>query len=359
MLIFETAATIINDVAAELGLIAFTSKVADPFSSTDPNLGQLCQQLKTVGRRLLREHRWSYLTQTWTFSTVANTGRYALPTDYDRFIASSAWNRTNRLPLGGPLSATQFQALKARLVGVVYNVLFQVLQQQFQAYPDTTTPGGYTIAYGYVSRWWVLPQDFSPTLWTSSQFYSAGAYVYVNSNVYKTAAGGTSGLTPPTHTSGTASDDSVLWTWVSNFVHASSGTWQPGVSYSAGTYVTSGGAVYKTTAGGTSGSKSPSGTGTVSDGTVSWTWVSASGLDAPTAATDLVLFDPELVREMLKAAFLGSKGMPADDAKSAADIALDRAIIADVPGSVLNLGARYAGEPLLGQQNIPETGFGS
>ena len=50
--------------------------------------------------------------------------------------------------------------------------------------------------------------------WVGNEPYTIGDQVYLGPNLYVAAATGTSGLTAPTHTSGTASDGNLLWTWV-------------------------------------------------------------------------------------------------------------------------------------------------
>lgn len=297
---FDTAANIINDAAVELGLIPFTGKVTDPFASTNPNFGRLCQLTKSVGRDLLKAHRWSWLRYSYTFLTVTNQGRYALPSDYDRFVNKTWWNRTNRLPLGGPLSPQEFEYLKARLVGVVFTVLFEVLQQQFQAYPDTSTPGNYVIAYEYISRWFVVPAA----------------------------------------------------------TQATSGSWQNGTVYAGNTYVIHGGNIYKTTAGGTSGTYGPVGTGNnISDGGITdWAYIGAAGTDVPTKKDDVIQFPPQLFLRALKYAFLKGR-FPADAEKDDYERALDQEIAADAPGPTLNLSGTNMADPLLGERNVPITGF--
>lgn len=154
---YDTAANIINDAAVELGLLPFSGKVADPFGATDPNLGQLCQLLKRVGRDLVKRRAWTLLTKEATLVTIQGTAQYDLPADYSRSIAETEWNRTNRLPTGGPLRPEEWQYLKGQLVGVVFNVLYRIEGGKILLFPDVNTPGGYTLAYEYVSSWWVQP----------------------------------------------------------------------------------------------------------------------------------------------------------------------------------------------------------
>lgn len=159
---WDTAGNIILDAAVELGLISYQTRLAnpDPFAAQDANLGLLCQLLKSSGRELLGEQEsgWTHLQFQYEFTTVQGTSQYDLPAGFYRMIPQSGWNRTNRLPLGGGLSPQEWQYLKARLTGVVFTVLFRIEQGKLQLYPDTNTPGGYDIAFEYLSRYWVQPQ---------------------------------------------------------------------------------------------------------------------------------------------------------------------------------------------------------
>lgn len=302
-LLTDTAKNIINDTAVELGLLPFSGKLADPFSSTDANIGLLCQLLKKAGRDMVLEREWSHLRSIYTFLTVAGQAPYALTNDYGRFINQTAWNRTNRLPLGGPLSPQEYEFFKARLVGVVFTVLFQILNQNFVAYPDSAnTPGGYVIAYEYISRWWVQHTGTQPT----------------------------------------------------------SGWWQPSTPYSNGVYLTNGGNIYQSAGAGTSGTHGPIGTGNgISDGGMTWNFVSAAGDDQPTASTDTILFDSQLMVNRLCWDFLKKKGFPSQDAEDEYRKRLELVAGAEQPSPVLNFNREPFQEPLLGERNVPITGFGS
>lgn len=154
--VWDTAGNIVNAAAVEVGL----SDVADPFASTDANIKQMCWLLKSLGRELIHARTgppWSYLRKEYVFTTVAGQSQYCLPQDWHNMIEQTGWNRTNRLPVGGPLSAQEWQYLKARLVGVVFNVLIRPMNRSMNLYPDTNTPGGYVIAMEYCSSWWVSP----------------------------------------------------------------------------------------------------------------------------------------------------------------------------------------------------------
>lgn len=148
---WSAAGDIINRAAIEVGL----SDVSDPFSSTDPNIKQMCYLLKSQGKELVHLRNWNHLRKEYHFTTVAGQSEYDLPADFHNMIDQTWWNRTNRLPVGGPLSSQEWQYLRARMVGVVFNVLFRPYDRAMKLYPETNTPGGYDIYYEYNSRYWV------------------------------------------------------------------------------------------------------------------------------------------------------------------------------------------------------------
>lgn len=69
---------------------------------------------------------------------------------------------------------------------------------------------------GYYAKW--NAGSYGP--WTTATVYSASTGVVNAGNSYATVAGGTSGATPPTHTSGTVSDGGVLWQYMGAAVSA-------------------------------------------------------------------------------------------------------------------------------------------
>jgi len=292
---YDTVANIVSDAAVELGL----GTVSDVYASTDPNVVQLRTLLKSLGRDLVDGFQWPHLLSEATITThdnweastayvigdVVTNGLYyytcdtngtsassggptgtgtnitdgttrwdytglaasfSLPTDFGSMIDQSFWNRTNTMPVGGPLSAQEWQYLKARATGVVFTVLFRPYQNTIQLYPDTDTPGGYDLYYQYRSTYWVA----------------------------------VTGSTTPTKS-------------------------------------------------------------------------------APTVNSDVILFDPNLVMRGLKLAFLRAKGFDSQAAKEDFDATYDSATGNAISSPVLSIGPGRLGYPLLGYNNMPDTGFGS
>ena len=168
---WDTALNIINDAAVECGLPEST----DPFNGADANFTQLARLLKSAGRELVHLKNWTHLRKEHTFTTVQGTPNYALPADYHNMYDQTWWNRTNRLPLGGPLSPQEWQYLKSRLAGVVFTVLFRPMEGEIWLYPDTNTPGGFDIAFEYHSSWWVGATN---TATTTDDITSSSQYVF-------------------------------------------------------------------------------------------------------------------------------------------------------------------------------------
>jgi hypothetical protein len=65
-----------------------------------------------------------------------------------------------------------------------------------------------TIIFEYIAD-----RSVRPVTWTTSTAFAANSYCFYNGNYYQTAAGGTTGATPPTHTSGSVSDGGVTWAY--------------------------------------------------------------------------------------------------------------------------------------------------
>ena len=153
MAAWDTADEIILQAAVEVGL----TPTPTPFTSVDSNYVQMRYLLNSGGKELSRRRAWTHLRKEHTFTTVQGTSVYQYPDGFLSMIGQTGWNRTNRLPLGGPLSPQEWQYLKSRLTGVVFTVLFRPMQQTINLYPDVNTPGGYDIAFEYQTRYWLQP----------------------------------------------------------------------------------------------------------------------------------------------------------------------------------------------------------
>jgi hypothetical protein len=152
----ETAGTIINRVAVEIGL----KPVSDPFSSQDEGFSQMVGLINSAGQELVELHDWEVLLMPFTQVTSnLDSGIYPLPDDYDRFAGQTGWDQSNDVPVIGPLSPQDWAYLEGRdLASDSIYVSYRIYQNQFEVYPQPP-PDGVNISFSYISRNWVLPGD--------------------------------------------------------------------------------------------------------------------------------------------------------------------------------------------------------
>ena len=149
---YETAAQAIQQAALECGLVSGTN----PYVSSDPAIVQMVGLLNSCGRELLTMREWQRMIVSYTITVAAgDTGFYNLPADYQRHIDQTDWNPSNRLPLGGPLTAQDYTYLLAtNLASSTIYISFREKDGQFVILPQPP-PVGQVITFEYISRYWV------------------------------------------------------------------------------------------------------------------------------------------------------------------------------------------------------------
>jgi len=147
---FQSINDIVNHVAVEVGM----TKVVDVFSSADPAFVQLTTLLTTCVQELMEMYDWQILTRSYSYTTgVGETGDLALPSDFDAMIPQTGWERSENVPLIGPLSAQDWTYLLGRdLVGSTIYASFRLDQNQFRIFPNDPMPAGLNINFEYTSR---------------------------------------------------------------------------------------------------------------------------------------------------------------------------------------------------------------
>ena len=152
----STAGDIINRAAVEVGL----APSVDPVGDTDENFRQLTYLLNTAGEELAYSYQWEFLTKTHSFITAdTDSGEYPLPDDFLYMIPQSGWERANRVPLFGGLSAQDWTYLKGRkLANNTIYASFRIQQGLFTLFPQPPQ-NGWDINYEYQSKNWVITDD--------------------------------------------------------------------------------------------------------------------------------------------------------------------------------------------------------
>lgn len=145
--------TVAQAIAEEIGLPSPSTVVGN----SDRTAKQLLRVLNRAGR-LLAKKNWTILQKEHTFSTSNGTASYDLPSDFDRLIDLTVWDRTQYWQLRGALNAAAWQVRKSALIATTS------LRSNFRIKPDTlvnkffvdpTPTSTRDLVFEYVSSQWV------------------------------------------------------------------------------------------------------------------------------------------------------------------------------------------------------------
>lgn len=143
-----TLLSLIRDVCAEIGL----PRPSAAFAATDPTIRALMVHAQEEGASLSRMGPWQALRKEKTFTSLAQEEQTAMiATDLARFVDGTFWNRSRRRPLRGPVSAYEWQRIKASTTSPVSDT-FAVRGNAILINP--APPAGQTFAYEYQSVNW-------------------------------------------------------------------------------------------------------------------------------------------------------------------------------------------------------------
>src|SRR5689334_9530145 len=113
--------TLIQDAAVKVGVQRPDTVV----SNTDVEVIELLAFAQEEGRELVKRGDWRMLRKESTYATLnAEEQTSFFPSDCDHIVADTIWNRTKRRPVYGPLSAQEWQAVKAFTTSPVMDTLY-------------------------------------------------------------------------------------------------------------------------------------------------------------------------------------------------------------------------------------------
>ena len=149
---------IINRAAVEAGLLPSN----DPVSDTDETYIQMVGLLNSSGQELAELNDWQSLVKSYEIITAdTDSGAYDLPEDFNYMIDQTGWDRTNRVAIGGPLSAQDWTYLAGRnLVSQTIYASFRQVDGKLDLYPQPA-PDGLRLTFEYISRNWLQEQGAS------------------------------------------------------------------------------------------------------------------------------------------------------------------------------------------------------
>jgi hypothetical protein len=139
--------TIIQNSCDRLGLVRPSVVVASSGQTERTLLGLAQEEGKTLAKR----YDWQVITEEHTFSTANGTSSYSIPSDFDRIVKNTVFNRTRNRRMLGDLTAEQWQEIQSSLSTRV-DPAFRFRGGAFLISP---TPSAIeTVAYEYVSKNW-------------------------------------------------------------------------------------------------------------------------------------------------------------------------------------------------------------
>lgn len=137
--------TLVSNVAVKVGINVPSFVIGN----TNTEVIELLAFAQEEGKELLRRFYWQELRKEKTFTTAATEEQEALPSDFDRFVNDTFWNRTRKHPLYGPLNPQQWQYNKSWVSSPITDS-FTFRANKILINPVPTA--GETIAYEYISK---------------------------------------------------------------------------------------------------------------------------------------------------------------------------------------------------------------
>lgn len=203
-------ATIVANVAAEAGYTVDSGVVA----STETTTKQLYKMANRINREVAEAYCWPKMFASGSITLVGGQATYQLPAAFSWYHYETFWNSSTRWRILGPMSEQEYAEIRGFGLNTTVYQRFQIRGITNSELLISPTPGannnGNVIIFEYVADRSVRPQA-----WATGVTYAANSYTFYNGNYYTTTLGGVTGATAPTHTTGSASDGGVTWTYYS------------------------------------------------------------------------------------------------------------------------------------------------
>lgn len=148
-----TILSLCRDAADEIGI----PQPATVAGNTDPIAQKLLRYANKVGSSLMKAVPWQALRKEQTFTAISGeTQTGIIPSDFDRFVPETFWDRSATALLSGPITSTEWSGLKASSYsGTIRKFIYR--GGVVSVIP--VFAGGESLAFEYVSAKWVLAVD--------------------------------------------------------------------------------------------------------------------------------------------------------------------------------------------------------
>lgn len=201
-----TIATVITNVANEAG---YTVE-SNIFTSNETTTKQLLAIAQRINRDIFEAYPWPKCYASGSITLVAGTATYELPAAFSWYQYETFWNSSTRWRILGPMSEQDYADIRGFQLNPTIYQRFQIRGLSNNQLLISPTPGS-NYDNNIIIFEYIADRSVRPKQWTTNTIFAANSYCFNNGNYYTTTAGGTTGATAPTHTSGSASDGSVTW----------------------------------------------------------------------------------------------------------------------------------------------------
>lgn len=143
-----TLLTICHDAADEIDIL----RPAIIIGNTEPDARGLLRLVNKVGRRIMKVFPWQILRKEQTFTSISGeTQTSILPSDFDRFVPETFWNRSQSKLITGPVSSVEWQSLKTLNTTPEYH---KFIYRGGSVLTLPSLSAGDSLAFEYVSKNW-------------------------------------------------------------------------------------------------------------------------------------------------------------------------------------------------------------
>lgn len=201
-------ATVIQNVANEAGYTVESNILTSQETTTK----QLLAIANRINRDIFEAYPWPKCYASGAITLVNGQATYQLPAAFSYYHYETFWNSSTRWRVLGPMTEQEYAEIRGFGLNTTVYQRFQIRGLSNSELLISPTPGA-SVGGDIIIFEYIADRSVRPKTWVTSTAFAANSYCFYNGNYYTTTAGGTTGATPPTHTSGSASDGGVTWTY--------------------------------------------------------------------------------------------------------------------------------------------------
>lgn len=151
-----TLLSICQNVADEIGIARPTTITG----STGADETKLYRLANKVGQDIMTSYDWQDLCKEFVGTAIAGEAQTdLLPSDYNRIVPDTFWDRSGVKLITGPISPVQWQSMKA-VTRTLIERKYIYRGGTISIYPEMA--GSETLAFEYISKNWALSSDETP-----------------------------------------------------------------------------------------------------------------------------------------------------------------------------------------------------